>query len=450
MAVTILTEPNSPQYSISDIVYVVESDQRTQAEFNYVADISIGTEFITRLSQVTSPSGFGEFNLSRIIDDLLEFDTNAYGENNTNSTNSTKDITISFRERFLTTDGVSRLTEPTATSTVRYIKGVKVFSNELGETISGLLSSRLDEYNVRADESLSISYYGEFDTIQVESNGITDTVAFSGTANSLRHIGIGLPQILSYTTQFASIPTINSYTVTLNENNPVTTAASDTFSGTGVITAFRLSFIPISGTITATINGVDNTGFTVSGNTITFAPAPPSGTDNVVVSYSYAAANLSPIETFNVTVDHERERSITRFAWQNDTGGLDYFTANQEHTRAADIDNRTYTVNPIIVSSAGSARTHEPLNANVLNRANQVYRKSFNENFVANTRWLTDQEAAMIEGLFDSRSTYIQVGNIFHPIVVTNNSRQTRIHNRESVLFQYEIQYQLSNNKRSV
>ena len=63
MAVTIITQPLSPSYSVSDIVFVVESDERSQSEFNYVADISFGGELVTRLRNVADPVSYTHLTL---------------------------------------------------------------------------------------------------------------------------------------------------------------------------------------------------------------------------------------------------------------------------------------------------------------------------------------------------------------------------------------------------
>ena len=382
MAVTIIQQPSSPAYSISDIVYTVDSDQKTQAEFNYVADISIGGTMITRLIQVADPSGFGVYQPSRIIDDLLEFDTDALGQNNVVSTRSTKDITISFREQFLATDGTIRLTDVTATSTIKYIKGVKPVGISLNSTIAGLLSSDLEEFSLNRNDTMTLSYYGAISSITVTSGSTTQSIGVTNTAGNLRHIGIGPNQIISLGTSSIWTPVFNN-----------------------------------------------------------------SATESYSVSI---LASGSVVETINIALNHTRDRSETRFAWQNEKGGIDYFTCNQSHSQSASITNRSYLTTPIIIGSAGNAVTATPNNSKVINTAQQVYRKSFEEIFTANSEWLEDDQAALLQGLFDSRSAYVEIDGIFHPIVITSPARETRTHNREHLLFQYEVQYQFSNQKRTV
>lgn len=88
-----------------------------------------------------------------------------------------------------------------------------------------------------------------------------------------------------------------------------TTAAFpfDQFSGNGSTTAFTLTYAPASTTsIVVSISGVvqnPNT-YTVSGTTLTFSPAPPTGTANIAVLYlglpviTVATANKVPFFTY--------------------------------------------------------------------------------------------------------------------------------------------------------
>ncbi|HEX76957.1 MAG TPA: DUF2460 domain-containing protein [Dehalococcoidia bacterium] len=83
------------------------------------------------------------------------------------------------------------------------------------------------------------------------------------------------------------------------------TARTDTFSGDGTTTAFTLSYRPVMPkSETVTVDGVSqtrDTDYTIDNRTgvITFATAPPLGTDNISVSYtSYSASDWSEVAKF--------------------------------------------------------------------------------------------------------------------------------------------------------
>ena len=71
---------------------------------------------------------------------------------------------------------------------------------------------------------------------------------------------------------------------------------TDTFSGTGVTTVFALSRnVATVNDIQVVVNNVvqQPSNYTVSGSTLTFSPAPSSGTDNIYVRY--LSTNLTAI-----------------------------------------------------------------------------------------------------------------------------------------------------------
>lgn len=80
-------------------------------------------------------------------------------------------------------------------------------------------------------------------------------------------------------------------------NQPLSaTFTTDTFSGTGSATAFTMSIAPASTTsVLVVVSGIlqDPSTYTVSGTTLTFSAAPPSGTSNISVRY----LGLVPVTT---------------------------------------------------------------------------------------------------------------------------------------------------------
>jgi hypothetical protein len=72
-------------------------------------------------------------------------------------------------------------------------------------------------------------------------------------------------------------------------NNPISAAfLTDTFSGTGSQTAFTMTVAPANtSSILVVVSGVtqDPSTYSVSGTTLTFSAAPPSGTSNISVRY---------------------------------------------------------------------------------------------------------------------------------------------------------------------
>ena len=82
-------------------------------------------------------------------------------------------------------------------------------------------------------------------------------------------------------------------------NSPITTTfVTDTFSGTGSQTAFTMTLAPASVTsLLVIITGVvqDPSTYTISGTTLTFSAAPPSGTSNISVRYLGLQPIVNPL-----------------------------------------------------------------------------------------------------------------------------------------------------------
>ena len=118
------------------------------------------------------------------------------------------------------------------------------------------------------------------------------------------------------------------------------------FSGDGVTTNFALPYAPVGvNGISVYIDGVhqDTNSISVSGTTLVFAVAPPTGTDNIVARM-VATGVTNFTEYTNVVVKKEYKTLILMLA---DTEDATYFSVN-DHVRVVE-DSTTYQV----VSSGG-------------------------------------------------------------------------------------------------
>lgn len=76
MAITILTQVSEPRYSTAGnpLVYVVDSDNKTEPNFRYVANVSINGNLVAKLKTVPSAtnSNYGRFNFQEIVRGYFE------------------------------------------------------------------------------------------------------------------------------------------------------------------------------------------------------------------------------------------------------------------------------------------------------------------------------------------------------------------------------------------
>jgi len=94
----------------------------------------------------------------------------------------------------------------------------------------------------------------------------------------------------------------------------------DEFSGDGSTTAFTLSQVPASNTAENFMVYVDNVyqregssyAFTVTGSTLTFTAAPPSGTDNIQIYQLNGVNTLNTVADGSITTAKIQNSAVTR------------------------------------------------------------------------------------------------------------------------------------------
>jgi len=125
MAYQIYQEPLLFQPAYNDVIFVVQSDNKAETNFKYIADVNVGGETI-RLKSFPHPTyGSAFFNIGRIVEtyvnnvgsDLGSVDTNSGFEINSNSFTT---YNVHFGEEFGPSSGV--ITYPNITNTInRYV-----------------------------------------------------------------------------------------------------------------------------------------------------------------------------------------------------------------------------------------------------------------------------------------------------------------------------------------
>ena len=140
-------------------------------------------------------------------------------------------------------------------------------------------------------------------------------------------------------------------------NQPINQAfLVDTFSGNGSTTAFTLTITPPNpASILVTVSGVvqDPTTYSVSGTTLTFSAAPPTGSGNISVRYlSLAGSNVTTTAYRNVT-DLTATSGQTTFAPASYTPGFINVYRNGVRLGAADYTATNGTT--ITLASAATA-----------------------------------------------------------------------------------------------
>ena len=108
-------------------------------------------------------------------------------------------------------------------------------------------------------------------------------------------------------------------------NQPITQAfITDTFSGTGTTTAFTMSVAPAGTTsVLVAVTGVvqDPSTYSVTGTTLTFSAAPPSGTGNISVRYLGVPASGVTTTAYRTVTEFTATANQTTFSIPSYTVG---------------------------------------------------------------------------------------------------------------------------------
>jgi hypothetical protein len=140
-------------------------------------------------------------------------------------------------------------------------------------------------------------------------------------------------------------------------NTPFTAAfQTDTFSGNGTTTAFTMSVAPANTTsVIVAITGVvqDPSTYSVSGTTLTFSAAPPTGTSNISVRFLGIPASGVTTTAYRTVTDTTATAGQTTFSIPSYTVG--YISVFRNGSLLAGSDYTATTGTTVVLTNAASA-----------------------------------------------------------------------------------------------
>ena len=138
-----------------------------------------------------------------------------------------------------------------------------------------------------------------------------------------------------------------------------------------------------------------------------------------------------------------------QFSWLNSYGFRDYYTFTKKNVRSTKRKANNFLANTVDYNGANYATTSGA-------RGFTTYSQEIQETFTAMTRYLSDEEADYLEGLFNSPDVRVRLGQsapagyeaFFFGCNITSTSWTEKSY-RKDKLFQYEIKFKLANNLKS-
>lgn len=391
MAVTFTQEPTTPNGTQSTILYGL-NDLTSSLQAKYICDVkySGSNDTLVRIKQPANNSGYGVFEISDILHDYTDYDQPWKTTTITNSTNNNVlDFSIEFGQEYALNASASLIVEP---SQITSSLTVYPIVTEYTEGFNFPSSSYYSEYLTNSPEELYIrpSEYATLSHINIVSGSIS---------------GVNYAVFNSSNTLIANKSVANTIGTTNTQD--------------------KLIHIP---------TGPENFKNDSSLNILTGS------------EWSYMQVITQPnniVKTY-YRLDDCIEQNGTRFAFVNKFGVYDYYTATLTRTETQSYNQDTYEQSFIDYST-----TNGLIPFNESRRGTTIYNKQTNPTFTAQTDWLKTEEVDWLIELFQSPEVYIQEGEQFLPVVITNTTAGKKTNPRGQKLFTYTIEYKLANPRRA-
>jgi hypothetical protein len=410
MAVIINQSPTLPNGTQADVIYTLQSVSSSAPQFKYVCEIKddIGN-ILTQIKQVPNNSGYGVFEVSKLLDDHMSYDTPWLIEDITNSTNNNiRNFEIVFGEEFGTSVSSSLVQEINVSAS---LSSSTTFIPAVQERDSGMFNWDSGSYDVLTNNSNVVGTINQ------------------GTKQSALIVSSSDYMTLSSLNIIASKGTLDSFIVNVYNNN-LTSIYDQTFNNTNYtadVVANKLLHIPA---------GIPN--LTALSSTLgTNINANPYY--SIKVNYSGGSSDYHLFENKECAFYEGRN-----FAFINKLGVFDYYRATLVDRQRESFNRKTYKAPYVNYST-----TNGVVDYSYSRRGETQYYASFENKFEVETDWLSTEQSNWLFELFESPNVFVQQGNNFIGIVIENANEEYRTNPAGQRMFKYTIKYRLSNPKRS-
>lgn len=467
MSITIQQYAGQLNLANSNMLWVVTSNSSSQAQYQFISNLQDGCgTVLTSVKQQPNPSVKGVFNLGRISKQYLGFDTDQFTMGTDSlfykNTNTAKFFKVAFGEQYGTS---------TSSSVSVYngiVNNVTGSPAQTGSTpyyylINGIVDPNSGDWNWNTS-----SYYSPQTTPSsasfVKNVALTDAPR-SQSAHTTDYLTVALINgALNGSTSSAQDIYAMRYDVYYTGSQVFTSSVFNVGSGLsasygGPRTASTQLWSAVASVQTCT----NNSGSQSSGSLLIYSGIGPANLtadgaydfssqpwDSYEVKF-YAQSGSSKINTngvwdsFNITKqDYSCGYDGVRFAWVNDYGVWDWFNFTLQANLNTNVDRGLYQQTFVPYNTTTNDAPY-----NIQRRGNSAYYTNINENFTANSDWLSQAEADWLTEMFYSPSVYIQEGSNMVPIIITDSAFITKTNPRTQKNFQYAVNYTLANNKRS-
>lgn len=236
MAITILSQPTTPNVSNTDLVFSISSSNSLKSQFQFLVDVYQGSDKLTSLYVYPNTTGNGIFNLSRILNDNLEYDNDWKTTGATTANEGFKTFRVQFSESY-----ASSLSSPVTlysggvTSSLQIFGGTLNYNEGYNFATSAsftLLSNQptgsittgnhvtipifVPAFTIGGDASINVEFYNENNVIIASGS----SGALAGAPNQIYQFAIGSGSAFNSTFETAAWDTIKL--IESSSNTPLT------------------------------------------------------------------------------------------------------------------------------------------------------------------------------------------------------------------------------------
>lgn len=441
MAITVTQKPNEkviPAYH--DIVFVLDNGATSQYYHKYVLTVKKGATTVATLKVSANNQDVGIVNISQIVQDYCKSDVDGYDLAGTTTYNSTK-------------AGVG------AHTTQHAIHQIDQYSRN---------KSNLVKFTIEAHEEYATTATGNV-AQQGSTVSVGDYIVWNGTAQHDNGLVYDYtPYILDGNTKqfLTSVPASVKRKVRSGDYHTVA-MLNGTFTNQDTTTEYsnpdylRIYFYDSSDTQLSTV--------VVNNDDVNGGYTPSSATDQSVRGFLYAGVGLKnftnagytvpattayytvqaqyglsveqgAVYTFELQEDDCKGFDTIRLAYLNRLGAWDYFNFTKKSTRTTNIQKSLF-------KSAYGTWQDDSYSYGTWEGGSGANSVTAVETIEANSDFMSEAEAAAMEELFTSPQVFMQDGDNFVPVFVTEQSYTKRTKANDK-LMQYIVAIEKSHSKR--
>lgn len=401
MAITVNQVADSPALGYNKMLYTLDSTNKTQPNFKYVADVYVNNspDYI-RLKKPAHPvSGYSAFDLQGVIQDYFNIDTWIPSSTGvTTCPNSIVEYDVRWGEEY----GPS--------------SGVVTYQNLNSSLNKYAINASLDEFTI-TDSGIFNNYY-EYDPDQIKSNDfhfLTNGDNFHLTVN-------------------------DDFVLDFYQDNTADTGyiGIDVHDNAGNINSYQFSNFQYPSNTRAkkrcrVFCGPRN----LNGTVLTIGSQPIIDSNTVKYKVYTCQSDLTKTsEDITFILDKSCTKTgYIRITYLNQWGGYDSFNCYGGYVESYNYQRSEF-------KKSNYVWTNTQYGFSPTERAKTQFNNAIDYSIKAYTGWMTEDESDFLENMFRSKDVRVvdTIRNICVPINLKTNSFTKKTHARDG-LFQYEFEF---------